>query len=782
MGTVLTLARRQSRRGRGQLTTVALLILLAAALVNLGVIVAIDYPQAVAERARVEHAPDLQFSLTDQTAAADLIAALRADPRVATVEDTPVLTERASFSYAGSTLPTPVAFVDLDRAWELGRFTIEESAPGPISHGVYLPQILRDGGGYAIGDTFTLDSLAGKRDFRVQGFFANAYLGTVTMGLTGIGLRSADYAALAAEPLAPQRARLIQASLHEPAYAAVASAATDQMIAAAASRGQPPPQVWGVTWDLVRSASLIGSGVYAGALVLFALVVLVVAMVVSQFFVGAAIRQDMVAIGALAAVGVAAAHMRRALAVPAIATIALSASAGVGLSYLVLPSLATALSAQSGIPWGPGFTVVALAIAVLVPAGAVALGVVLASRRLRRIAPVDALRGGAPAHSFRRNVLPLARSRGNLRWTLGAKQAWANAAQGALIIAVISLVTFAAMFAVSLYSNVLANPDNFGRMLIGESAEVSAEAVSSELVEPILTEVRKQPGVQRAYGIDYLQGTVSGMRALVVVTPDWSVQAYSSVYAGREPRYANEVAIGDRMAAVTGKGVGDSISLSVGRIRQSFLIVGLVNTISYNGLRADLTDEGYRRLAPAWRGKGVAVFVTAGTSPAAVLADLQASQGSRLASAIDNRASIHSQLDVYLRMCAALALGILVVTAVVAALVMGLLASTLIRRERRSFGVRKAIGFTSGQLVGQTVVSYLPAVLFGTLLGAGVSVLLVGPVLEWMLRAVGVVTRGLTLDPWLVGAVAGGLSALALGIVLVRSLSLRRTPTLTLMA
>lgn len=210
--------------------------------------------------------------------------------------------------------------------------------------------------------------------------------------------------------------------------------------------------------------------------------------------------------------------------------------------------------------------------------------------------------------------------------------------------------------------------------------------------------------------------------------------------------------------------------------------MGLVNTISYNGLRADLTDEGYRRLAPAWRGKGVAVFVTAGTSPAAVLADLQASQGSRLASAIDNRASIHSQLDVYLRMCAALALGILVVTAVVAALVMGLLASTLIRRERRSFGVRKAIGFTSGQLVGQTVVSYLPAVLFGTLLGAGVSVLLVGPVLEWMLRAVGVVTRGLTLDPWLVGAVAGGLSALALGIVLVRSLSLRRTPTLTLMA
>lgn len=781
LGTVLLLARRQFRRSRGQLATVGLLMLLAAALVNLGVVVATDYPNAVTERARMEHAPDLQFSLTDPRAAADLVGALRADPRVALVEDAPVLTEQVGFTYAGSTLPTRVAYVDLDRDWQLGRFTIEESAQPPIEHGVYLPQILRDGGGYALGDTIALDSLTGKRSFRVQGFFANTYLGTVNMGLTGVGLRAADYAALAAVPHGPRPSHLIQATLTEPAYAAVASAVTDQVVAAAAARGEPPPQTSGITWDLVRSASLIGSGVYAGALVLFALIVLVVALVVSGFFVAAAIRQDLVGIGTLTTVGVVVGQLRRAVAIPAVATVALAAAAGVGLSYLVLPALATALSAQAGIPWRPGFSPWGSVVAVLVPAGAVALGVLVATRRLRRIAPVDAMRGGAPSHSFRRNVLPLARARGNLSVTLGAKQGWANAAQGALVVAVISIVTFAAMFAASLYSNVLADPDNFGRLLIGESADVSLEAASPALVDPLLAQVRNRPGVQRAHALDYLQGTVGGMRAQVVVTPDWSVQAYSSVHAGREPRYANEVAIGDRLAALTGKEVGDTLDLSVGRVRRSFLVVGLINTISYNGLRADLTDTGYRRLAPAWRGTGVAVFVTDGTSPATVLDDLRATQGSRLASAVDYRANIHSQLDVYLRMCASLAVGILAVTAVVAALVMALLASTLLRRERRSFGVRRAVGFTSGQLVGQTVVSYLPAVLLGTALGAGVGGVLVGPVLQWMLRAVGVVTGGLSVDPRLVAAIALGLSALALGIVLVRSLGLHRTPTLRLM-
>ena len=50
-----------------------------------------------------------------------------------------------------------------------------------------------------------------------------------------------------------------------------------------------------------------------------------------------------------------------------------------------------------------------------------------------------------------------------------------------------------------------------------------------------------------------------------------------------------------------------------------------------------------------------------------------------------------------------------------------LLVRSKIIREYRNYGINKAIGFTSGQLIVQTMISNIPAILLGVLAGSAVT-------------------------------------------------------------
>ena len=67
------------------------------------------------------------------------------------------------------------------------------------------------------------------------------------------------------------------------------------------------------------------------------------------------------------------------------------------------------------------------------------------------------------------------------------------------------------------------------------------------------------------------------------------------------------------------------------------------------------------------------------------------------------------------------------VTAFVVSLVVFLLLKTKIIREKKNYGVYKALGFTTGQLLMQTVLSSLPVIFLGALLGVMVCDFGAGP-------------------------------------------------------
>ena len=777
VSTVSMLVKRNLRRGRLQLGVVAILAFVAAGLLNLGALCAVRYPQLFdAEGARL-NAPDVQI-LAPVAKAVTAERSLRSDARVTQLERSEVLTDQATIDYGKATMDTTLVYIDLDHQPTLGRSEVLHRNDAGVSDPVYLPALFDSPEKYRIGDPFVVTTLAGKRTFHVAGFMENLYLGQITMGATGIGLPDAGYRALATATPTPNRASLVQARV-TPASAApdVTARASGALIGS----DQVQANAWSWNWGLLRQADLAGPSIYAASLVLFTIVVAIVVLLVIWFWIRGAIDQDLPAIGVLATVGTSPGRVRRSLVLAPVLVVALGAVAGVLASYLVVPLVADSLASQTGLPWHPGIDPVsglaAVAVLTLVSAG-LALA---ASRPVRKVRPVEALHGGTATRSFRRNPMPLSRSHGGLNLLLGLKQSVANRGQSLMVVGVLAVVAFGGMFSTALYTNVLNNPRGFTRMLIGEVGDVYASVRPEADHAAVQRAALAVPGVERAMYKEYLQGFAGDLQSMVVVMDDYGQQHYSSIVSGREPKHANEIAIGVELAKQSGVGIGGSITVRVAGVSRSYLVVGTLSTVQYAGLRVDLTRAGYALLVPQHRPTDLDIYLAPGADPQTVITTLRSSVGGELSLLLNKRQSIDSQFDVYIQMVRLLADGILIVTATVTALVIGLMVATLLKRERQSFGVRKAIGFTGWQLTRQLIASYLPAVVVGALIGVGAGLLLVPRMVTAMLSSIGVSRLSMTASPALVAALCGGLVLLAIGMTVLGALPLLRRGSLQLM-
>lgn len=786
MGTVLLLARRTWRRQRLQILTTALLVTVAAILMNLGVICATDYPAAQRETARRLHTADLQVQGTNAAAMAEMARLLRADPAVTQVREREAAQAWVSFTYNGAPTSTNLAFVVPDQHADLGRTQIVAEASERYPDPVWLPYVFRVGGGYSLGDPFTVTTAQGSRTFRVQGFTENLYLGMMTMGLTGVGVTPEQLAGLRTGPTALAGATFLDVRLSDPGLATeVSGRATSQVKAAFVARGLEPPAIRSDPYTLVESGAMVGPNLYAASLVAFALIIALVVVVVVRFLIRSAVLQDSTALGTLAAAGASVPQTLAGIALPMAGMALVGAVAGVALSYAVLPLLAASLVAQAGIGWAPGVSFPGAAVAIGVLTATALVTAVLAGRGVRRVAPVQAVRGGQDGHSFRRTLLALDRTRGALDVLLGLKQAVQHPSQNVLVAVVIALVTFAGMFSAALYTNVLGSRTAFTRLLVGDVAPVQIQvrdpqpsAASPgqrrELRDQLLAEVTRTPGVSKAFYVDNRGAAANGTPLMLAVTEDFARQDYSSIYQGRAPQHDNEVAIGGRVAERIGTSVGDTITLEVGASTRDYLVTGLISTVNYVGMRADLTTAGYRRMVPAYQPDYLAVYLDPGVTVADLRGALSPAAAGRIAAINDSDEVLGSQIDVYMQMAGYLAAGILIGTAVVIALVMGLVTATMLIRNRRSLGVRKALGFTSGQLVLQTVLTHLPVVLLGVVLGAGAGLLLVEPALVALLRTVGLMSLSLGIPPYVVAGLALAVLALATALIVAQAGRIRR--------
>ena len=137
-------------------------------------------------------------------------------------------------------------------------------------------------------------------------------------------------------------------------------------------------------------------------------------------------------------------------------------------------------------------------------------------------------------------------------------------------------------------------------------------------------------------------------------------------------------------------------------------------------------------------------------------------------------ATIEGVGNVYVSLMTIIVIAILVLSAIIIAFVLYLLVRTLLNNKKRDYGILKSLGFTTKQLILQTALSFMPAIILSTVVGIIVSCLVINPLMSLFLSSLGIVKCTFNI-PVVFAAIAGiALILLSFGIACLLSLKIKR--------
>jgi len=774
MRSLMLLIKRNLRKRRGQAIAMLLLALLGAALMNLGLIMATAYGPFVDAKLEQANAPHASALVPTGPAADRFIAGLRADGDIRDLEVEPALTATADTEYGDETVATQLIIANHDRPPSMGTWREVSRTDATLTRPIWAPQIYDTAGGYDLGDPVTFTTPAGTVTFHIQGFIEQPTLGMPAMGALGFAVPADEYAALARDPgtgLRPMHQVKVQVNDGARALDVL------QRGMVAQNEAHPDARVRSLldsTTDLMRTGATIGSSIFAGGFVAFAVIILILALVVMRFLLVNAIADDMRSLGVLRACGLSTRGVTAQLAGTFALCALVGSVVGVALSYLVLPGLTGGLSSQTGLIWNAGFHPLAAVATVLALTGAVLLVALVAARRLRRQTTIEAMSGGTRTHTFTRNPFPLATSNGRLNVLLGLKTALQRIPQQSLVGVTVAVVAFTAMIAIGLSVNILGNPDAFMRLVAGDMPDAQIAMVDQRSAQVMAADARTTSGVEEVYLHELTGIQVNGYAAAVQVMDDYGILRHDSTYEGRMPRHADEIALGSNMASSLDTGVGRRVTLDIGGYSAEYLVTGLTSSTRGLGMNVDITTAGMRRADPSYEQRVVSLRIADGTDVDTVLTQLVRRHPTGVEAQFNVRTNLDGQLSGFQSLVGTLANVIVGFMGVVVILIVALIVSTMVVQGRRSYGVLKAVGFSTGDLHRQTLLTWLPTIAIGGLVGALLGVIGLNPSLGVMLRFIGIRRAEFTLDWWLVPVLAVALTLLAALVVRFAARGLRR--------
>jgi len=227
------------------------------------------------------------------------------------------------------------------------------------------------------------------------------------------------------------------------------------------------------------------------------------------------------------------------------------------------------------------------------------------------------------------------------------------------------------------------------------------------------------------------------------VARDFSQLEGSMLFQGRYPEHTNEVAIGGLLSEATGSAIGDRAVIRRGAVERVYLVTGIVQLADNAGINIMMTHGGLVALNRDFQFTQLYVYLERNSDVNDFLARVEEAEGDVFTSAVDMQELIDARFSQYGAIFAAVAFGIMLVTLAVVGLVLYMVIRTAIWRRRQEFGVYKALGHTTIQLMTQVALNFTPIVLLGLVLGSVAGYLGFNPLFALLTHSVGVVKTNL---------------------------------------
>ena len=628
---------------------------------------------------------------------------------------------------------------DADREGILSSLKIVEYMDQMPENGIYVPYVCRTFFGFGLGDMLTISSGEWEETFIIAGFTEDVLFGSRSN--IAFDLPQASF-------------RSLQEKTGADCDAAVVMIKTEGSVGGLANRfsefvaGRSDGEMFYNTSDInyAEASRSNNLNIYVAVMNAASFIGIAACFMVIWFHMRNTLDKDLKELGTLKAVGYGGGQIVMSYVLQFLFLGLAGGMAGIGLSQCIMPEVIKNIATDIGFVWNTAFLGRAAGrnlLAVLLVIGAVTL---FLSRGIFRIRPVEAIQErGKVQLSGRKGGMAMESSPFPVNLSIIFKMISSERIKSILTGVVISVIMCVAGFAVILYVRLV---NDEGGMLQVTGTEVYSVNVqpfrpedAAEIAKEMETEgVRKvmlavEPGSSRLL-------CDNGVYAALGVYSDYEALENPSLYAGRYPKHENETAISGNLAEALGKEIGDTIEVS--QIFQeaagegTFLIVGLTQGTYTGGMDIYLTMEGLSLVDPGAQWQTVHIYLEEGIDAEEYCSRLEERFLDRISYAGGFERVFYSQLAPIISSVSGVVSFIMAVMFLLVIIMGYFVTNSILLTHKRDFGIMKALGYSNGQIISQTVVTFMLYIAGGSLLGGIALYFGSNAVLAGLFRGMGV--------------------------------------------
>ena len=598
---------------------------------------------------------------------------------------------------------------------------------------IYLPNQFYTSGGYNTGDKFEFETLGTKSSLTVRGFFDTAYFGCNNTG---------DYLFVVDD----ENYSEIREKLGEQGVASATCVFLKDGIKSSKFRisvinnllaVNPEVQVSVETFENEVFGKTFMGTILAVSFLVMSLILVIVILLMVKSSITNYVRENMKTIGALKSIGYTSGKIRRSMyAMFSILAVAASI-VGTALSYVFMPAMAQIVTGQSGVPYSVSFNPVATGAPVIFVILFVLLVTFLSSRRIKKIEAIEALRDGQKSHSFRRNHVRLDKSIFGLNTALAFKTTFRNMKQNLITFFITGLLVFGCVVGYQIYENFGVNPSM--KYFTTELADAAINT-DGEAKTEVYDYLKAYEGTKNVRGIYMLSLTYKDEDKLFTYAIDDMDKLNNKdvCYEGELPKYDNEVAVSGKFAKDYGYSIGDEVELKYGNNIYRYLITGYVQSTSNLGREGLMSEAAMSRVIDLKNSPEYFYFEYENPDEVNTVIDAcKDKYGDHIITTISMKETMEGLMTTFKSISVIMLAVMCVISAAVILLVLFLMVRTLVYNKRKDYGIYKAIGFTSGKLILQTALSFMPTILLSVVVFSFVSYFGANPYMSMMMKSFG---------------------------------------------
>ena len=745
-------------KAKSSAITLVVMFILSAFLLNTGLLVVMNYGAFFADLKQELHTSDAYFIMSEALYTDETAEFLKDNIHIEEMEVRNFLSLNAKMRFQDKDRDFSIGFNNMDSERTLSKWKyVGEHLPAE-DMSVYVPDIFRSVGGYQLNDKIELsytDTETGKTKtltFTIKGYAEDIYFASTDTGLLSFYLTDSTYREVKEILAHPTHdAKVIFTNVDEIANVSKIESELHKLLNIGSSSflaADSASMVFAIDIALIEMARCMMATMLSMMLVVFSLIIVAVCLLVVHFRIVNSIEDDLGKFGSLKSVGYTSRQIILSILLQFSLITGIGSITGIALSYPVLPAISTIFAQQSGLRWEQGFDAFISAATLLLLLAIVAFVSLLAARKIRKLTPVNALRGESLSRKSKRNHIQLEKTNGKLSFVLALKYIAQNLKQSIMVTIILASVTFIGVFGMIMFYNSTINTRTFaefpGMEICNAVAVLNPELEQDTAVNTIL----EMENVRKAQYLDEVLVNIEDADVTAFLMESYDGKESRLAYEGHYPESSKEVALAGILAERLEKKVGDTIRITANDTTEVYQIVGLTNGANMGGMNISMLQADYMAAYPDFRTQTLYIYLEPDTDAEAFIETLEDTLDKEMLLNTSNFDKLLADgMAAYQNIVALMGIVMFAITLLVIALVVYFVIGSSIIRRKRELGIQKALGYTTLQLMNQISIGFAIPIIFGSIIGSIGGAFYTNSLLSLSMKGMGVMRANFIIIP-----------------------------------